>query len=109
MITATLNTVISNAKCCLGEFTCKISGKAQYGQGYKKTMLMTGELSLYIFALENYLIWPDEDCITMANIEEIASRINKICGCDCAAETAFGESVTGSCTTESHTTLSHTV
>lgn len=105
-----INTVIANAKCCLGEITCTITRKAMYGQGFEATKRLGMEVSLYIFALTTYLTWKnDQDCMEALAIEKVVSRINKICSCDCTSSGVSSSTDTGEHTVADHTVTDHTI
>lgn len=102
-----LNIILGNTRCCLGKLTCRIMQKAMNGTGYAKTMYVAKEVSLYIFAIETQLRWPDSGC--MSNKEKVASRLNKLCGCDCAALTGTYDVAEGQHTVREHTLTEHTI
>ncbi len=105
---AQIQTGINTAKCCMGDYTCKMLSKAVNGQGYEATLLVNQELSIIIFALETYLTWEDEVCMTGEEIKKIIHRINKLCSCNCTEISGTTSVAAAQHTSASHTTLDHT-
>jgi len=107
--TAQIMIAIATAKCCLGDYTCKMFSKVINGQIYEASKLVSMQLSLLIFALETENTISTGECLTDDQKYQIVNRINKLCQCDCTSVSSGGSGTgTGVHTSSSHTDLTHT-